>query len=120
MSNQLLLPAIPPILESGDGAVPLRHVAQAGDAAATFRQPAPAQEAVAKPVPLFVNPSFQFDPTVGMVVINFHNDVGKVTNSIPTQRQLEAYRANWQTRPGEQSPPAPNIPKPVDGKTTPG
>ena len=69
---------------------------------------------IAKPVPLFVNPSFQFDPTVGLVVIEFHDDKGTLTNSIPSQRQLEAYRTHRDTLPGEQPPPT------VNGKTAPG
>jgi hypothetical protein len=74
----------------------------------------------AKPVPLFVNPSFQFDPTVGIVVIDFHNDSGVVTNSIPSQRQLEAYRTHREALPGEQAPPTPKPPPPGNGKTTAG
>jgi len=70
-----------------------------------------------KPVALFVNPSFRFDPTVGLVVIQFHDDNGVVTNSIPSQRQLQAYRTHQETPPGEQSPKAS---QPADGKTSAG
>jgi hypothetical protein len=58
-----------------------------------------------KPVPLFVNPSYQFDPTVGLVVLEFHNDTGAISNSIPTQRQLEMYRTHQAIPPNEQPPP---------------
>jgi hypothetical protein len=71
----------------------------------------------AKPVQLYVNPSYQFDPTVGLVVIEFHNDQGTLSNSIPSQRQLAAYRTHQQTPPGEQAPTAPQVP---NGKTASG
>jgi hypothetical protein len=99
MSNQLSIQSTP-----SDTAALSRGIA-----------PAPTLTApTAKPVPLFVNPSFQFDPTVGLVVIEFHNDKGTLTNSIPSQRQLEAYRTHRDTLPGEQPPPTAN------GKTAPG
>lgn len=40
------------------------------------------------------NPSLVLDPTLGLVVIEFHNNSGAVVNSIPSARQLEAYRMN--------------------------
>lgn len=40
------------------------------------------------------NPSLVLDPTLGLVVIEFHNNAGAVVNSIPSARQLEAYRMN--------------------------
>ena|SRR5580698_8527596 len=88
-----------------------------GATAAPSRGGAPAQVQTvpkAKPVPLFVNPSFKFDPTVGLVVIEFHDNTGTLTNSIPSQRQLQAYRTHRDTLPGEQPPPT------ADGKTAPG
>jgi hypothetical protein len=36
------------------------------------------------------------DPALGLVVIEFRNDAGAVTDSIPSERQLEAYQ-RWQT-----------------------
>ncbi len=38
------------------------------------------------------NPTLRLDMTLGMVVIEFHNSAGSVTDSIPGQRQLDAYR----------------------------
>jgi hypothetical protein len=77
-----------------------------------------------------VNPSFQFDPTVGLVVIEFHNNAGALTNSIPTQKQLAAYRDNQATLPGEQTPPtltptsltppSLGLPQPANAKTSAG
>ena len=78
-----------------------------------FRNSTPAQTpaaAEAKPVQLFANPSFRFDPSVGLVVIEFHDDAGNVENSIPSQRQLAAYRTHQQTLPGQRAPGAPTSP----------
>ena len=43
----------------------------------------------AGPIP---NPQLRLDPALGLVVIEFRDDAGTVTTSIPSQRQLEAYR----------------------------
>src|SRR5258707_215724 len=50
------------------------------------------------------NPSFRLDPALGLVVIEFRNDAGAVTSSIPSERQLQAYQ-RWQTT---QFGPAPH------------
>ena len=107
MSNQFSIQAGLPIRDPGDRTVP-------------FRSTPPAQEESAKPIPLFVNPSFQFDPTVGLVVIKFHNGDGKVTSSIPSQRQLAAYRTHQASPTGEHAPDAPKTPQPAHGKTSAG
>ena|SRR5271165_2424249 len=73
-----------------------------GDSGAPNRSAETSQAPVAKPVPLFINPSFQFDPSVGLVVIQFHDDKGILTSSIPSQKQLAAYRDHQATPPGEQ------------------
>jgi hypothetical protein len=104
MSNQLSLQAVPAIPGSGENIAPSRNAA-------------PAQTPAAKPVPLFVNPSFRFDPTVGLEVMEFHDDTGRMTNSIPSQRQLAAYRDHQATPPGE---PAPKPPQTGDGTTSAG
>jgi hypothetical protein len=101
MSNQLAIQAGLPVGGSGD-VIPPTRTAEAVQAPA------------AKPVPLFVNPSFQFDPTVGLVVIGFHDDKGILTSSIPSQKQLAAYRDHQATPPGEPAP------QPTDGKTSAG
>jgi hypothetical protein len=49
---------------------------------------------------LVTNPTLRFDVASGLVVIEFHNDTGAVTTSIPTLRQLEAYRVWGQPTPG--------------------
>jgi len=89
----------------------------AGSVASPLATPVVPAAPEAKPVQLYVNPSFRFDPTVGLVVIEFHDNTGAVSNSIPSQRQLEAYRTGQQTPPGEQSPPTPQA---ADGKITSG
>jgi hypothetical protein len=102
MSNHLSIQPALPILGTG---APLR-----------INTPAPSQAAAAQPAQVFVNPAFRFDSSIGMVVIEFHDDSGKLTNSIPSERQLQAYRTHQET-PGEQPAPPP---RPVDGKTSPG
>lgn len=50
-----------------------------------------------KPVtPVEPNPSLELDPALGLVVIQFRNDSGAVTDSIPSERQLAAYQ-RWAT-----------------------
>ena len=110
MSNPLSIQALPPSIGSGDTTAPIRPNTQT-------QLPAAPE---AKPVQLFVNPSFQFDPTVGLVVIAFHDDSGKVKNSIPSERQLEAYRLHQEALPGEQAPRVPKLPQPIDDKTSSG
>jgi hypothetical protein len=104
MSNQLSIQAALSIHSPGDDAAP-------------SRRSAPSAAPAAKPVPLFVNPSFEFDPTVGLVVIDFHNNSGAVTDSIPSQRQLEAYRTHRESPPGE---PTVALTPPSSGKTAAG
>jgi hypothetical protein len=53
------------------------------------------------PASLVANPSFRFDAVSGLVVIEFHDSAGDVTTSIPTLRQLEAYRIWGQLLPSE-------------------
>jgi len=95
-----------------------------GFGTAPTRASAPAKPAApaVKPVPLFVNPSFRFDPSVGLMVIEFHDSSDTVTNSIPSQRQLAAYRSHQATPPGEQQAmePPKNLPQPANGKTSAG
>jgi hypothetical protein len=97
--------------------LPLRG---SGEASAPTRSIAPTPTPPAKPVPLFVNPSFQFDSTVGLVVIDFRDTNGTVTNSIPSQQQLDAYRSHLATPPGDQPPQPARSPSLADGKTTAG
>lgn len=109
MSNLLSIQPGLPLRGSGDNTAPAQSTAQTAKPVA---RPAPA--------PLFVNPSFQYDSTVGLVVIDFHDNKGRVTNSIPSQQQLDAYRSHRAYPPGEQPPTAAAPPSPTDGKTAAG
>jgi len=90
MSNDISLPAISPVRASS---VPVAERAPAADLAqATL---------VAPPV---INPTLRLDAALGLVVIEFRNDSGAITTSIPSQRQLQAYQ-RWITT---QFGPAPD------------
>ena len=53
---------------------------------------APKQATTSFPGP---NPNLLLDPVLGLVVIEFRNDAGDVTTSIPSERQIQAYQ-RWQ------------------------
>ena len=74
----------------------------------TFTPPAQAPPSSA-PV-LVTNPTLRFDVASGLVVIEFHDAAGDVTTSIPTLRQLEAYRQWSQPLPGQTSAPGSGVP----------
>ncbi|MGI4947042.1 MAG: hypothetical protein ACRYHQ_41890 [Janthinobacterium lividum] len=58
--------------------------------------------ATAKTVlPDLPNPSMHLDPQLGVVVLQFRNTSGVVTNTLPTAAQLDAYRAFGVPHPGE-------------------
>ena len=107
MSNLLSIQPGLPLRGSGDNTAPAQSTEQTAKPAA-------------KPAPLFVNPSFQYDPTVGLVVIDFHDNDGRVSNSIPSQQQLDAYRSHLAYPPGEQPPTAAAQKSLTDGKTATG
>lgn len=45
------------------------------------------------PAPVTPNPRLRLDAPLGMVVIEFRDSVGDVANTIPSPRQMAAYRA---------------------------
>lgn len=47
-----------------------------------------------------INPTLRLNAALGLVVIEFRNDAGVITTSIPSQRQMEAYQRWAQTRTG--------------------
>jgi len=49
-------------------------------------------QAEAAKSPNLPNPLLTVDPSVNRVVLEFFSSTGVLTNSIPSQRQLEAYR----------------------------
>jgi len=68
------------------------------------------------------NPSERLDPGLGLIVLSLHDAAGQVTDSIPTARQLQAYRAWQETRVGAtQGPTPPVLPGgvPLSGADTP-
>ena len=88
MPNDLTVPAVQP------AALP-------GTVPATSQAPALTTPA---PVQSYTTPSLRLDPGLGLVVIEFRNDAGTVTRSIPNQQKLEAYKLH------EQTPPSPDGP----------
>ena len=54
-------------------------------------------------LPDLPNPSMHLDPQLGVMVLQFHSSNGQVTNTLPTQQQLDAYRAFGVPKPGEDS-----------------
>lgn len=68
--------------------------------AKTANQPPPQPEPAANPSPT-TNPSLRLDPALGIVVLEFRNDAGAVTTSVPSQRQLQAYQRWAQTHSGQ-------------------
>jgi hypothetical protein len=82
-------------------------------------QPAASTGFEAKPSgPPPPSPTLRFDAALGILVIEFHNDAGQVANSIPTQQQLEAYRARADA--GPQPAPADSAAASSSAAATPG
>ncbi len=50
-----------------------------------------ASHAVA-PAPLFASPTLRIDADLHILVMEFHDRAGNIVASVPTERQLEAYR----------------------------
>jgi hypothetical protein len=74
-------PRLPPMLDLAADAA--RRAAEPGLPA---RRPEEAEQ-------LKPNPSLSLDPVTGMVVVEFRNLDGEVQGTVPTARQLAAYRA---------------------------
>ena len=53
------------------------------------------------------NPSERLDPGLGLIVLSVHDAAGQVTDSIPTARQLQAYRVWQEARVGATQGPTP-------------
>lgn len=87
MPNELTIPAVQPAAISGT----------------TPAVSTPTQAAAPAPVLSFTNPSLRLDSALGQVVMEFRNDSGAVTRSIPSQQQLDAYKRTGEVppRPGE-------------------
>lgn len=74
-------PRLPPMLDL------------AADAARRASQPALPEQRAQQAERLKPNPSLSLDPVTGMVVVEFRNLDGEVQGTVPTARQLAAYRA---------------------------
>ncbi len=72
-------------------------------AAQSAAAPADTGSAAKTALPDLPNPSMHLDPQLGMVVLEFHNTSGQVTNTLPTQQQLDAYRAFGVPKPGDDA-----------------
>jgi hypothetical protein len=59
------------------------------------RPPAPASgaEAPAEAAPPPPNPALRIEPALGVVVLEMREAGGRVVRSVPSERELEAYRA---------------------------
>ena len=66
----------------------------------------PAQAPPQAPTVVIANPTLRFDVASGLVVIEYRDPSGDVTTSIPTLRQLEAYRQWSRPLPGQTAVPA--------------
>ncbi|MBL6454012.1 hypothetical protein JMJ55_01680 [Belnapia sp. T6] len=62
------------------------------------------------------SPSLRIDPALGIVVMEFRDDTGQVAASLPTERELAAYRnaARSGQAPGPSADPEPT-PAPTRG-----
>ncbi|MDE2516831.1 MAG: hypothetical protein KGL12_12450 [Rhodospirillales bacterium] len=107
--------ALPPITPAGNpsaltprpppspgAAPPLGAPLPTATTAPTASHAAPAPADTPAPVP---NPSVLLDPTLGLVVIAFHNAAGTVTRTIPSERQIAAYQ-QWNRDHSGPAPPA--------------
>lgn len=78
------------------------------------------------------NPRMRIDRDLGMVVIEFRDAAGRVSVSLPTEREIDAYRASikfgaempadvrgMNTTPGGPSASRPGIPLPPEAESSP-
>jgi hypothetical protein len=98
MPNELIVGAVKPLTGSAEK--------PADPKTGTFVTPSATAPAGAPQ--LFANPTLSFDSTLGLLVIEFRDPTGKVASSIPSQKQLEAYRLHEVPLPGQKAAePAP-------------
>jgi hypothetical protein len=87
MPNEISLPAVTAASASGNAP---------GEPRAVTGELAQSSAAAPKPSPIIINPTLRLDAALGLVVIEFRNDSGAITTSIPSQRQLAEYQ-RWET-----------------------
>ena len=66
---------------------------------------APPADTGAEPGKPMANPTLRLDPSLALVVIEFRDGAGQVRETIPTEAQLEAYRASQRTSNAPVPPP---------------
>ncbi len=94
MSTDISVQAVAVARAGNEGVIePKMAVANEPSPPPSEPQPAP----TASPI---INPTLRLEPGLGLVVIEFRNDSGTITTSIPSQRQLEAYQRWAQTHAG--------------------
>jgi len=81
MPNDLTIPAVQATTSSPDP--PKSRSAPAAKAEPQAAPPRP-----------YVNPTLRLDAALGLVVMEFRDDAGTLTATIPSERQIEAYRAH--------------------------
>jgi len=94
--------ALPPIASRGTDPIHVRPVAEAPAAG-----PDP-------PPTVRPNPSMRIDPSLGIVVMEFRDRSGAVTSTLPTWRELDAYRSAQ--RHGSADHPGTGPRPPVSGR----
>lgn len=60
-----------------------------------------AARGVAPPPPL-LNPRLRIDAALNLVVLEFRDDAGEISRTIPTAREIDAYRSG--AEPGPETP----------------
>ncbi|HKM63346.1 MAG TPA: hypothetical protein VJY39_12740 [Acidisphaera sp.] len=88
MPNDISVAAIPP--PQNDPAP--SPAAQGGSVSHTGGSASSSSSAPGSSVASNPNPSLHLDQSLGLVVLEFYNDAGAVTRSIPSAGQLDAYR----------------------------
>ena len=83
MTSEISVQTVAVARSGSDGTIGPR-VATASESPAQA-EPAPASSPV-------INPTLRLDAALGLVVIEFRNDSGAITTSIPSERQIEAYQ----------------------------
>jgi hypothetical protein len=79
--------------------IPPTHLPEAPSATSLVRGGASTTEVATKvaAAPALPNPALRLDPGLGLVVLEFRDNRGEVAETIPTPRELEAYRTAART-----------------------
>lgn len=67
--------------------------------------PMPDAVGAAAPSPLLLNPRLRIDAALNLVVLEFRDDAGAVSRSIPTAREIDAYRSGAEPTPDVPAQP---------------